>query len=335
MNHELNRTIKLNDDSEFSPLYSWSLEEFDSEDNKVEEGFIPMQIGSVYLSVERLVYYNSIEGSKYGQESSGFQESEHIQGELKTLKQHSQLRQPTSNTFSMFGTDREIKDFAISIYKTDNGDTGKGMSFSGKKIDSKKENAYFSASIGWQDDEDLDLPAHSAEDSLFINVFLKEEKFNKILKYINDGVNAKFMRIGHTDGFYNKWTPSIHLEDIKILSDDKSFEKDEPYLQQVEIPKECDITPPRLGRLYDFNIHFSIESNISVDDNNENEDEDDYKDDYETDNPVELESSTDVISYQLSQISDLGLKLSKSSLVALRLPLWIIAITLLLILVFK
>jgi hypothetical protein len=335
MNHELNRTIKLNDDSEYSSLYSWSLEEYDSEDNKVEEGFIPMQIGSIYLNVEKLVYHNNFEGSKYGQESSGFKESEHIQGELKTQKDF-QLRQPTTNTFSMFGTDREIKDFAIEIYKTDNGDTGKSMSLRKNiKIDSKKENAYFSAHIGWQEDGDLDVEPHAAEDSLFINIFLKEEKFNKIVKYINDGVNAKIFRIGHADGFYNRWSPSIHLEDIKILSDQRSFEKDEPYLQQVEMPKECDITPPRLGRLYDFDIHFCIESNISVDDNNENEDEDDYKDDYETDNPVELESSTDVISSQLSQISDLGLKLSKSSLVALRLPLWIIAITLLLILIYK
>ena len=332
MNHELNRTIKLNNDSEYSSLYSWSLEEYDSEDNKVEEGFIPMQIGSIYLNVERLAYYNNFEGSKYGQESSGFKESEHILGELKTLKQNSQLHQPTTNKFSMFGTDREIKDFAIEIYKTDNGDTGKSKSLrKNLKIDSKKENAYFFAHIGYQADEDLDLAAQAAEDSLYINIFLKEEKFNKIVQYIKDEVNAKFIRIGHADGFYNRWTPSIHLEDIKILSDERSFEKDEPYLQQVEMPKECDITPPRLGKLYDLTIHFAIESNISVDDNNENEDEDDYKDDYETDNHVELESSNDVISSQLSQISDLG----KFSLSALRLPLWIIAITLLLILFFK
>ena len=87
--------------------------------------------------------------------------------------------------------------------------------------------------------------------------------------------------------------------------------------------------------MFDFIIDFKVESNIFIDDDKENEDEDVYEDDYEIDNPVKLESSTDVISSQLSQISDLGLKLSKFSLDALRLPLWIIAITLLLILIYK
>jgi len=335
MNHELNRTIKLNDDSKYTSLYSWSLEEYDFEGNKVEEGFIPMQIGSIYLNVEKLAYRNNFEGLEDGPESSKFNESEHIHGELKTLEDSSPLFNNNTNTFSMFGTDREIKHFGIEIYKTDNGERGKGFSRSGRTIDSKKENYFLTGHIGWQEDGDLDIPPHAAEDSLYIVVILKEERFNKIKQYIKDGFNPRYISIRHADGFYNQWTPSLHLGSIKILSDDCAFGKDEPYVQQVEMTKECNITPPRIGKLYDFNIHFCIESNISVDDNNENEYEDDYKNDYETDGPVELESSTDVISSQLSQISDLGLKLSKSSLAALRLPLWTIAITLLLILIYK
>ena len=55
MDYQLNK-IKLNNDSEYSSLYSWSLEEFDSEGNKVQDGFIPMQIVSIYFNIERLVY---------------------------------------------------------------------------------------------------------------------------------------------------------------------------------------------------------------------------------------------------------------------------------------
>lgn len=236
----------------------------------------------------------------------------------------------------MFGTDREIKDFGIEIYKTDNGDTGKKLSWRERIVDSKKENCYLSGYIGWQQDEELDVTSHEAEDSLYIIVILKEERFNKIVQYIKDGVDARYISIGHADGFYNQWTPSIHLGSIKVLSDDRTgFGENETYVQQVEAAKGCDITPPRIGRLVDFNIDFNIESNIFIDDDKENEDDDVYEDDYEIDNPIKLESSTDVISSQLSQMSDLGLKLSKFSLDALRLPLWIIAITLLLILIYK
>ena len=345
--YELNRTIKLNNDSEYSSLYSWSLEEYDPEGNKVEEAFIPMQIGSIYLDVEKLSYRNNFQRLGVKSESSDFIESEHIHGKLKTQEDSSQpFWRQTTNTFSMFGTDREIKDFSIEIYKTDNGDTGKKLSFRDNVVDSKKENCYLSGYVGWQQDEELDVTAHEAEDSLYIIVILKEERFNKIVQYIKDGVDARYISIGHADGFYNQWTPSIHLGSIKVLSNDRTgFGKNETYVQQVETAKGCDITPPRIDRLFDFNINFNIESNKFIDNDKENEDkdvykedvykEDVYKDDYEIDNLIKLESSTDVISSQLSQISDFGLKLSKFSLNAIRLPLWIIAITLLLILIYK
>ena len=315
--YELNRTIKLNNESEYSSLYSWSLEEYDSEGKKVTEAFIPMQIGSIYLDVENLTYHDNFEGSGYEPKSSEVIESEHISGKLKT-QEDSRTPVYTGNRFSMFGTDREIKEFGIEIYKVDNSDR-------------TEENFHVSGYIGWKEDGDLDVPAHDAEDALYIIVVLKEEKFNKIVQHIKDGINAKYVRIGNAEGFYNRWTPSIHLEDIKILTDAKDYGDDESYIQQVEIAEECDITPPRLGKLKKFNIGFWIGSSISFDNNNENDDEDYYKDDFETDNLDEQESSSDVISSQLSQISDLG----KFSLGTLRLPLWIIAITLLLILIYK
>jgi hypothetical protein len=334
-NHELNRTIKLNENADNS-LYSWHLQEYDSEGNKVGYEFIPMQTGSIYLDVEKLTYLDSFKRSGYDVKSSEFSESEHIYGELTPNDPY--VPSWRQNTFSMFGTDREIKHFGITIYRTDDGQLGDTRSrLAGKKglIDSKKEGCDLVSFIGSKEDGDLDIEPHEAEDSLYISVYLNEERFNKIVQHIKDGIRVRHISIAHADGFYNAWTPSIHLEDIKVLSDSTTFEKDAPYIQQVETAKKCDITPPRVGKVYGFDMVFEIESNILVNDDKENEDEDVYKDDYEIDNPVKLESSTDVISSQLSQISDLGLKLSKFSLDALRLPLWIIAITLLLILIYK
>jgi len=334
-NHELNRTIKLNENADNS-LYSWHLQEYDSEGNKVGYEFIPMQTGSIYLDVEKLTYLDSFKRSGYDVKSSEFSESEHIYGELTPNDPY--VPSWRQNTFSMFGTDREIKHFGITIYRTDDGQLGDTRSrLAGKKglIDSKKEGCDLVSFIGSKEDGDLDIEPHEAEDSLYISVYLNEERFNKIVQHIKDGIRVRHISIAHADGFYNAWTPSIHLEDIKVLSDSTTFEKDAPYIQQVETAKKCDITPPRVGKVYGFDMVFEIESNILVNDDKENEDEDVYKDDYEIDIPVKLESSTDVISSQLSQISDLGLKLSKFSLDALRLPLWIIAITLLLILIYK
>ena len=316
---DLNRTIKLNNDSEYESLYSWSLEEYDSEGNKVTESFIPMQIGSIYLEVEKLTYLNNFQGSGYEPKSSKITESEFISGTLKTQADR-RKDISTTNTFSMFGTNREIKTFGIEIYKVDS--------------DFRAEESFnLTGWIGYETEADIDLPAQKIEDSIYITVVLNEERFNKIVQNIKDGIHPNQVKIGHAEGFYNRWTPSIHLSDIKILTDEKERYGDEntPYAQHIEIPKDCDITPPRIGKLKDFNIGFLIESNESVDENSETEDEDYYEDDDELDNANEQESSTDTISSQLSQISDLG----NLALRALKFPLWIIAVTLLLILIFK
>jgi len=336
-NHELNRTIKLIEDAD-CPLYKWYLQEYDSNGDKVGLEFITQQIGSIYLNVERLTYINGFNKSGYADDSSEFHESEHVYGTLTPDDPH--VPSWRQNTFSMFGTDREIKHFGLEIHRTDDGERGDSHNrfrpLSKGLLNSKQESCYMIGFVGHKEDGDIDVKSHEAEDSLYLTVYLNEERFNKIVQHMKNGTKVRHIKLGHVDGFYNVWTPSIHLESIKILSDDSSgYGKDERYVQQIDMPKKSDITPPRLGKVYGFDMVFEIESNILVNDDKENEDEYVYKDDYEIDSPVILESSTDVISSQLSQISDLGLKLSKFSLDALRLPLWIIAITLLLILIYK
>jgi len=339
LNHELNRIIKLIEDADNS-LYKWHLQEYDSNGDKAGLEFITQQIGSIYLSVERLTYINNFKRWGYDDDSSEFRESEHIYGTLTVDAPG--VPSWRQNTLSMFGTDREIKYFFLEIYRIDDGESGdnwnRARPLNKELRNSKKENCYMTGLIGRKEDGDLDVDPHDAEDSLFLSVYLNEERFNKIVQHVKDGTKVRHIRLGHVDGFYNVWTPSIHLESIKILSDDTSFlEKEEQHLQQVDIPKKSDITPPRLGKVYGFDMMFEIISNIPIHNDKENEDEDEdvYKDDNDTGNLIKSESSADVVSSQISQISDAGLKLSKISLDALLIPLWIIAITLLLILIYK
>ena len=319
MERDLNRTIKLNNDSEHKSLYSWSLEEYDSDGKKVTESFIPMQTGSIYLDVEKLEYRHNFQGSGYDPKSTEITESEFISGTLKT-SEDGRMPFPTTNRFSMFGTDREVKTFGIEIYKVDN--------------DFRVEESFnLTGWLGYETKGDMDLPAQKAEDALYITVVLNDEKFNKIVQNIKDGIHPNYVSIGHAEGFYNRWTPSIHLGDIKILTDEKQRYGDEktPYSQQIEMPEDCDINPPRIGKLRDFNIGFLIENNESADKDNEYEDEDYFEDDYESDISDEKESPIDVISAQLSEISNFNMQAFKY----LKTPLWIIAVTLLFILFYK
>mgnify|MGYP003978994949 FL=1 len=317
MKRDLNRILKLNNDSEHKSLYDWSLEEYDSEGDKVTSSFIPMQTGSIILGVEKLEYRHNFEGLGWEPDTAGISESEFITGTLKT-KADAREDISTTNSFSMFGTDRKIKTVGIEIHKVDN--------------DYRTEESFnLSGHIGYETEADMDLPAQKAEDALIISVVLNEERFNKIVQYIKDGIYPSYVTIGDAEGIYNQWSPSIHLGDIKILTDEMDYTKDNSFQQQLEIPKDCDIKPPRLGKLNEFDFGFLISSAKSVDKDNENEDEDYFEDDYESDISDEKESPIDVISSQLSEMSNFSMQAFKY----LKTPLWIIAITLLLILFYK
>ena len=62
--HELNRTIKLIEDADYS-LYKWYLQEYDSNGDKVGLEFITQQIGTIRLHIEKLTYIDSFKRSGY------------------------------------------------------------------------------------------------------------------------------------------------------------------------------------------------------------------------------------------------------------------------------
>lgn len=121
MDYNLKHEIQLKENSENSECYRWFLKE-----GSTDRVFIPLEHQSLYFTASELRYHHSFKintSDSNSQESSMEMEStehESISGALhpgdcidgKTLENEA--------TYSMFGTDRIIKDFKLYISKSEN-----------------------------------------------------------------------------------------------------------------------------------------------------------------------------------------------------------------------
>ncbi|HHT0593548.1 TPA: hypothetical protein ACTXXA_001458, partial [Legionella anisa] len=137
-------------------------------------------------------------------------------------------------TYSMFGTNREIKSFGLLIRKNENpNDEAKCVmgGFVGTTIEGD----------GFIEDQTFD-------DEVWFNLFLTPQQFNKIVDLIKSKrMDILEITLWGPPGFYYEYSPAPHssVYYIKILTDSKDH--------KVVIPDGCKICPPRLGDA-DFNI---------------------------------------------------------------------------------
>lgn len=82
-----------------------------------------------------------------------------------------------------------------------------------------------------------------------------------------DAVDRAVLRVGRVWGFYSDWSSSVSTNSVKVLTGDI---KD----HSIEIPNDCQLDPPRLGKVGKCEFHLSrIVKLDKVDpDNTENED---------------------------------------------------------------
>ena len=78
-------------------------------------------------------------------------------------------------------------------------------------------------------------------------MWLSPQRFNNLAEIIKtQTVDIVQVRLERVSGFYSEWSPSISTSSVKILTgyDD----------HKVICADDCDITPPRLGQVGEFNL---------------------------------------------------------------------------------
>jgi hypothetical protein len=136
-------------------------------------------------------------------------------------------------TYSIFGTNRKIEDFSLSIWKLKENSENERCTIWGS--------ARFSYEHGYR--------YHTDPDMVDISLFLSSQKFEKIKQLvIADASDVVRLNISLARGFYSGWHPGeVEVRDaIKILTEEAAHD--------LAIPDNCSIRPKGLGNVGKFEL---------------------------------------------------------------------------------
>jgi hypothetical protein len=241
MDYRLDKKIKYNPDSEFKNLYKWSLSEVG--DGRSRENQIPWN-WSFYFTVNALCVSRSISIEINGEAEKKVGNSKQISGVMYSGSCRDGETFDDDVIFAMFGTDRLIKSFALSIHEADT------------------EEQEICSIWGCPSYEyEIDFRYTTTDDDVTVNVGLKRELFNDLVRLIEaKQIESAVVRLSGVSGFYSDWSPAISTNHVKILTSS----------HEIEGLEGVDIEPPKLGSVSDIDIYLKSVNNLNAKSNLKN-----------------------------------------------------------------
>jgi len=241
MDYKLERKIYLNENTKHKSLYDWCLNEIDESNKKVDSDLIPWRWSLYFIASSlRVVREIEIERSYQREEQEKkLNKKTKIVGILHSgyCKDGKNLEQDVS--YSMFGTNRKIKDFEICIYPNSSDEDKEACSLWGYP-------SY---------DCEIDYRNETSPDLVGFNLFLNEGRFNEFVSLIESKkVDVAIVRVGGVSGFYSNWSPAVSAEFVKILTSS----------HVVETSDKSKVQPPKLGSVDEFSISFITFSRLKL-----------------------------------------------------------------------
>ncbi len=226
MEYRLDNHVVLSTEREHGNLYSWSIKEFDKNGKQIGGDQIPWDWSLRFEVIELIptcnIQINSADEDQA--ETSKAELSEYLYGKLRPSAESRR-----AGRYSMFGTQREISEFGLFIYKATDGE------------DRCRLWGSASYTSEW-DFEDL-----TEQDSVQMYVYLSPEKFDQLMKFVKfPRPTGAEIRLTGVSGFYSEWSPSIRTDSIKILANAKD--------QRLENPQSLAFEPPILGYVKKFDL---------------------------------------------------------------------------------
>lgn len=235
LENHLELKIRLNDDCEYKNLYKWCLQEFDDDENQVGSDQIPWHWTS-YLTGTELIYKTSVSSDYLSDDEKDPSHPKPLKVEeviFGTLRPGSISARDWGvvATFSIFGTNRTIRHFDLHITKLEGDNSLEGCRIWGCASSTLE----------------IDFREETTDDQVEVQLLLSEDKFDRIADMIRKlEVDAVQLRLRGVSGFYSDWSPSIYTTHVKLLVSEPE--------QEVICGKDCEIVPPRLGEVREFDL---------------------------------------------------------------------------------
>ncbi len=235
MEIHVNREIHLIEGSEHKNLYSWSLQEYSLDGKKEGSAQIPWAWSLNFVASElrynkKIKLENDRRDENYSTDKIT-ESTESVSANLHSggFRGGKGLSDVTS--FSMFGTDREIKNFNLLI-----------LQLEAKDIN---ERCRIWGSVSFT--SEIDFRNETQADDITVEIYLTPLRFKEIVEAVKtQNVDVLVLRISHAMGFYSEWSPSISTRSVKVLTQDNTHKVITAHGSTIAILRlgavgECDL----------------------------------------------------------------------------------------------
>ncbi len=244
MEYHIEKKIAFNGNPEHSSLNKWCLNEIDTSGAKIGRDLIPFH-WSLFFIGSSLKLVSEVETDKQYNDkheripTTTFKNSNAIVGVFHScLVRNGRFIKNIVDqvSFSMMGTDREIKEFLVCVSESSNG---------------KEECQIFGIPSY---DSEVDFRNETIPDWLQLDITLLPDKFEKFAEAVRaKKVDSANLRIGGASGFYSSWSPSITPDFIKVLTDSHEIEGSDDSFK-IPLVGEVDSFKLTFNTLHSLNI---------------------------------------------------------------------------------
>lgn len=310
MDYHLDNKIRLNNKTEYESLYSWCLQEINSEGIQVGRDLIPWSWSFHFTASELRL----IQGFEFGEESfleddekvsenedKAFQDTEVIVATLHPGICSDGNWLEDDPRFSMLGTNRAITNFSLRIRAVD---------------EEEKEYCKVWGCVSYT--SEIDFRDETTPDTVQIYLGVSKERFNRLAKLISSKtIDVARIGVSSVSGFYSDWSPSITTNSVKVLARGSE--------QEIDVPEGCEIEPPRLGYVGKFDLTLITRAKFNLKQNfNTLNISKIFEDEYEVyEEEEKIVEPEDVNKLLLTQIAH-----NQVELIKLKTPVWIVTILL-------
>jgi hypothetical protein len=234
----LERGLRFHIESEYKRLYGWAIQEIDAQGKQIGGDQIPWS-WTLYFTGTSCGLADSVEIESQRQKDGAapaapIEQRQHISVRLRPSRPFEDGDPSRQTTFSMFGTDRVIKNFDLDIYPI---------------VDPTKEESC-SAWGSVSQTTEIDFRHVTLNDVVGFHLFVKPDTFARYAAKVAHGlVDDIFFSVGWVDGFYSEWSPSISTRNVKVLTEDSE--------QNITLPLDHKREPPRLGHVGKATLHIN------------------------------------------------------------------------------
>lgn len=244
MESNLDLKVSLNENPERSTFGKWCLDEYDSNDKKVDGDYIPWA-WSCYFKSDQLRVVRHLELNRYDENyvlldkpRSDYKVS--VVGDLLSGRSDEDSFLDRVS-YSMFGTNRTIEKFHLSINVARDQDELHGC-----KI----------YAIPSYNSEDSNFRSQTVDDFFGIDIYINEDELKDIVKAVESkNSDSIVLRISGVSGFYSHWSPTINTSHIKILTSYHTISKSDGSI----------ISPHLVGTADEFWISLTKKSEKNLD----------------------------------------------------------------------